>query len=92
MRSPQAKIAIVTVVLLILTVGLGIYGVLQQTRIDCEVCVSFHGRTQCRAASGPDRDEAIETAIDNACGFLSSGMADSISCSKTEPDSVTCND
>lgn len=92
MRSPQAKIGIATVVLLALTVGLLVYSVLQQAQVSCEVCVTFHGRTQCREAMGPDRDQAVKTAIDNACGFLASGMADGISCANTPPDSVTCED
>ena len=92
MRSPQAKIAIVTVALVALTVAVLIHAVLRQAQITCEACVTFHGRTQCRTAIGPDRDQAVKTAIDNACGFLASGMADSISCSNTPPDGVTCDD
>ncbi len=92
MRSPQAKIAIVTVVLVAATVGLLVLSTLQQARVDCEACITFHGRTQCRTAAGPDRDEATRTAIDNACAFIASGMTDSISCANTPPDSVTCGD
>lgn len=91
MRSPQVKIAIVTVVLLGATLGLLIYAMLQQAQVRCEVCVTFRGKTQCRTAAGPDREQAARTATDNACGFLASGMADSISCSKTPPDAVTCD-
>ena len=91
MRSPQAKIAIVTVVLLGITLGVLIYAMLQQAQIACEVCVTFRGRTTCRTAAGPDREQATRTAIDNACGLLAAGMADSISCSNTRPDSTTCD-
>ena len=91
MRSPQAKIAIVAVVFVTLTLGLLIYAMLQQGRISCEVCVTFHGRTECRKASGPDREAAVRTGIDNACGLLAAGMADSVSCGKSTPDSVTCD-
>jgi hypothetical protein len=92
MRSPQAKIAVVTVVLLALTLALLISAMLQQAQVTCEVCVTFRGRTQCRTAAGPDSDQAVKTATDNACGLLASGMADSISCTNTPPDSVTCDD
>lgn len=91
-RSPQAKIAIVTGVLVAATVGLLVLSTLRQTQVDCEACVTFHGRTQCRTAAGPDRDQATRTAIDNACSFLASGMTDSISCANTQPDSVRCDD
>ncbi len=92
MPSPQAKIGIVTAVFVALTLGLLIYSTLQQAQIECEACVTFHGRTQCRTAVGPDREQAVKTAIDNACGLLAAGMADSISCSNTPPDRVTCDE
>ena len=91
MRSPVVKIAIVVTVLVAATVGLLIYAMLQQAKASCEVCIAFHGNTQCRAAVGPTRDEAIRTATDNACGFLASGMANSIACSKTPPVKVVCD-
>jgi hypothetical protein len=89
---PQAKIALVTVVLLALTLGLLISAMLQQAQVSCEVCVTFRGRTQCRTAAGPDTEQAVRTATDNACGLLAAGMADGISCANTPPDSVTCED
>jgi len=92
MRSPQAKIALVTALFVVATAALLILSALRQAQVTCEVCVTFHGRTQCRAAAGPDRAAATKTAIDNACGLLTSGMANSISCGNTTPDVVTCDD
>lgn len=92
MRSPQAKIAIVTVVLVAAMAALLVMSALRQAQVSCEACVTFHGRTQCRTAAGPDRDQATQTAVDNACGLLTSGMANSISCANTPPDRVTCDD
>jgi len=88
--SPRAKIAIVTVVLIVFTVGLLVYSMLQQAKVSCEVCVAFHGNNKCRSAVGPTRDEAIKTATTNACGYLTSGMANSIACQNTPPLSVAC--
>lgn len=68
------------IVLLYLTLGLRRYRV--------EVCVVFRGRTECRTAAGGTREAAQRTAIENACAFLASGMADSIACSQTTPASV----
>lgn len=53
-----------------------------------EVCMEFRGRTVCRPAAGPTREDAIRTATDNACALLASGMADSIQCGHTPPLSV----
>ena len=90
MPSPRANIAIVTVVLIVLTLGLLVYSMLQQAKVSCEVCVAFHGNTKCRSAVGPTRDDAIKTAISNACGYLASGMADSIACENAPLLSVAC--
>ncbi len=92
MARPQTTIAVVSVLFLALTLGLLIYAMTQQAQVTCEACVTFHGGTQCRTAVGPDRDQATRTAVDNACGFLASGMAQNISCSNTPPDSVRCSD
>lgn len=62
----------------------------RQASVSCEVCISYEGASQCRTASGMTRDEAIRTATNNACTFLSSGMSDSIRCSNTPPSSVAC--
>jgi hypothetical protein len=92
MRSPQAKIAIITVILVAVTLGVLILAMMQQAEVSCEVCVTFQGQTDCKVALGPDRESAIRTATDNACGLLARGMADGISCQNTTPDSITCSD
>ena len=92
MRSPQAKIAVGTIVFGVLTIALLIYAMLQQAKVTCDVCVTFHGKTECRTAAGPDREQTVRTAVDNACGLLTSGMTNSINCSNTPPDSVSCSE
>ena len=91
LASPAVKIAVVVTILVAATVVLLIFTMVQQAKVSCEVCIAFHGRTQCRGAAGPTRDDAIKTATDNACGFLASGMANSIACSKTPPHDVVCD-
>ena len=54
-----------------------------------DICQSCH--TQMAEIAGSSEEEALRTATDNACAFLASGMTDSIACSKTAPDSVTCS-
>jgi hypothetical protein len=53
-----------------------------------EACVTFNGRTGCGVAAGATREEALRSAATIACSGLSSGMTESIECSRTEPDSV----
>ncbi|MFN3322835.1 MAG: hypothetical protein ACK5AZ_05005 [Bryobacteraceae bacterium] len=67
-------------VLLYLTMSMG------QHRV--EVCMTFHGRTECRVASGETRQEALRAATENACALIASGVTDTIACQNTPPASV----
>lgn len=84
------KVALAATILAVLTLALIVYSSTRLARVSCEVCVSFNGRNQCRTATAATQQEAIRTATDNACDFLSAGMAEGIRCSNTPPVSVTC--
>lgn len=57
-----------------------------------EICITYHGRTECRVASGTTQEEAIRTAADMACAVLASGMTDRINCQNTPPSRVDWRD
>ncbi len=61
------------------------YKITSSPQINCEVCIEFRGKSQCRKATGTNRDDCEKTATDNACAFLASGMTDSIRCSSQTP-------
>ena len=61
----------------------------QGERVGVEVCMEFRGRRDCRKAQAKDRQEALRTAITNACAQLASGVTDSGQCENTPPASVT---
>jgi hypothetical protein len=82
----SAKLAIGA--LLVLFVGVLIYSSLGLGRVTVEVCVEFKGQTNCGTAAAPTEEEAIRTATDNACGTISSGVTESIVCSRTTPKSI----
>ncbi len=92
MPGTRVKIGILTAAVALAMMVLLVYTMLQQAQVSCEACVTFQGRTQCRSAVGPDREQATRTAIDNACAFLAAGMTDSIRCANTPPDSVQCEE
>jgi hypothetical protein len=54
----------------------------------CRVCMSFKGAQDCRTASAANRQEALRTAITNACAQLSGGVIESSQCENTRPLSV----
>ena len=90
MKSPMAKIGLGAAVIAVIMLVVIAFSVRAAFKEQCEVCISFRGRSACRAAYGKTQDEAIQTATNNTCAMISSGMTDSISCGKTPPQSVTC--
>lgn len=75
---------------IVLFLGYIIYSLMTLSQATCEVCITFHGGSQCRSAQGANAEEAQRTATDLACHFLSSNMADGIVCSNTRPTKVMC--
>jgi hypothetical protein len=61
----------------------------QGDRVGVEVCMVFHGQRDCRKARATDRQQALRTAITNACAQLASGVTDTGQCENTPPDSIT---
>jgi hypothetical protein len=57
-------------------------------RVRCEVCMEFNGRRDCRSAQAATREEALRTAITNACAQLSGGVVETSQCEHTVPASV----
>lgn len=56
----------------------------------CEVCIAYGNGSACRVAEGSTQEEATQTATSLACSGLAFGMAESINCSNTPPQSVDC--
>jgi len=82
--------AVIVAALVAGTLGLIVYSASKSFSELCEVCVTFEGRSKCRQAYGQTREEAVRTATENACSFLASGMTESIRCSNTSPERVSC--
>jgi hypothetical protein len=61
-----------------------------QAQVECEVCIEFRGRSECRTNLAVDRDRAVLEATANACALLAGGVTDGIQCSSTPPRSVQC--
>ena len=78
------------IVFLLAVAAFVLFTTLGTSRVRCEVCITFQGRTSCRAASGSTQSDALRSAIDNACALISAGVTDSIACQNTRPDSMRC--
>jgi len=71
-----------------LVLGVIVYSTFHQERIRCRVCMSFGRGRDCRTASAATREEALRTAVSNACAQLASGVTDTTQCENTKPDSI----
>ena len=68
--------------------GYVVYSSFRPHPFRCEVCMSFQGRRDCRTASADTKEDALRTAITNACAQISSGVTESSQCENTPPESV----
>ena len=53
-----------------------------------EVCMEFNGGRDCRTAQAANKEEALRTAVTNACAQLAGGVIQSSQCERTPPASV----
>ncbi len=84
------RAAIVLLIISFAFIGYVIYGSVARVESECEVCVEFGARLDCRTAAGATESEARQTAQMTACGLLARGMDQSIACQRTVPRSVRC--
>ncbi len=67
-----------------------VMGSMQTVQAECELCVTFQGRTECRRGSGADQEEARRAAQKAACAVMAAGMNESIACGNVVPTNVQC--
>jgi hypothetical protein len=79
-----------TVLFLVLFIGTVVVLSLRVPKVECEVCITFHGQTGCSRASAADEKGAIQSATIAACGPIAGGMTDTIACQNTPPDKTRC--
>jgi hypothetical protein len=85
-----SKAAIVGILFAIAALAVIIYQTLGLRQIACEVCMEFEGRRKCLTVRGQDEAQAVQTAKDNACSFITAGRAEGFRCSQTPPASIRC--
>ena len=79
-----------TLVFLVLFIGVVVYLSMTIADHECHICLTYHGRTECRTAASGTEKTALQSATTSACGTLAGGMSETIECENTPPDSVTC--
>lgn len=82
---------VLTLLAIVAIAGLVFYMTTAHAAHRCQVCVAYHGRTNCATAAAETEQDAREGAQTTACGPLASGMDESIACGRVQPVSVECH-
>jgi hypothetical protein len=90
MKLPISKAALLGILFGLLVLGVIIYQTLGLRQYQCEVCVEMNGQTKCVAVKGESEQQALQTAKDSACSFVSNGRDENIRCTEKPPVSVKC--
>ena len=69
-------------------IALVAYSTVRGKRYRVEVCMKYHGRTNCRIVSAKSEDAAVRSASNNACADLTSGVTDTLRCEQSPPQTV----
>jgi uncharacterized membrane protein len=84
----MSKTVVIGVVFVVVILAFLIYSSMHLAQQRVEVCVAFHGMTQCRIASADTKEHALRAAQSNACGLIASGVTDVMQCEHSDPTSV----
>ncbi len=87
MNKGRLAAALISVAVL---VGFLVYGSRRVTEVECSLCVTFQGQTECRRGSGATAEDAQSAAQRAACAVMTSGMAESVNCSNVPPTNLQC--
>ena len=90
MSRTMSKTTIAAILFAVLVLAVIIYQTLSLRQYECEVCMEFEGQKKCLTVKGESEQQAMQTAKDNACSFLTHSRAESFRCSQTAPASVQC--
>jgi hypothetical protein len=84
--------ALATIAGIALFASLLYWGLRGQARVECDVCLTFRGHTECVVGQGEDEAMAVHAARTGACALLGSGVTDAVACSSTPPSSMRCRE
>ena len=59
-------------------------------RVECRVCLDYHGRNNCATAVAATDSTAQRAAQQTACGPIASGMDQQIECGRIPPATAQC--
>ena len=89
-RRPFPKAAIIGIVFAAVILAVIFYQTMHLEQYECQVCMEFEGREKCLTVQAENEQQAMQTAKDNACSFITNGRAENIRCTQSPPASIQC--
>ncbi|TFH67038.1 MAG: hypothetical protein E4G90_00395 [Gemmatimonadales bacterium] len=86
----QIRNRVVTAVVIVGFVAILIWSTIAAQTVECQVCVTLAGTTNCATATAASETEAARSAQTTACGPLTRGMNDAIACGNIVPETRVC--
>ena len=87
----MSKSGIFTLLFVLAVGGMVWMGLQGSDEVECEVCITFNGRTECRTGKGRDQAGAVQVAQTAACAVMTNGRAEVVRCGNLRPDSISCD-
>ena len=82
--------SVITIAAVLAVAALFFFMTTARAKVECRVCMDYHGGSNCATAIGPTVSAAQESAQQTACGPIASGMDQQIECSRIPPASAEC--
>lgn len=89
-RRPFPKAAIIGILFAAVLLATIFYLTMHLEQYECAVCMEFEGREKCLTVQAENEQQALQTAKDNACSFITNGRAENIRCTQSPPASIQC--
>ena len=89
-KRPFPKAAVIGILFAAVMLAVIFYQTMHLEQYECEVCMEFEGRKKCLTVQGESEQQAMQTAKDNACSFVTNGRAEGFRCSQTPPATTQC--
>lgn len=69
-----------------------IWSAFEATRIQCEICVEYKGRSACSTAQAADVIQAEAQALSGACSQVTGGVTETLECDRLPPTRRQCTE
>lgn len=69
-----------------------IWSAFEATRVQCEICVEYKGRSACSTAQAADVLQAEAQALSGACSQVTGGVTETLECDRTVPVRRQCSE